>query len=691
MYFFRSCFVTAFILFSLSFFESLPVYAANNAPSSLREIKNHKEFLSISRSYKKGRFENIPHVMFLVDRKGEDVFFINSKKYDFHEDFAVDEGLLNTQNEEYKEYFERSYYYDNRPFIMGFLIDRGDQGYIIELWEGDKASPVIWQDCYDAIKSRVSLGPISIKPNSLLQERSLSKWKKSLTKAESSQIPTFTWRDLSNLREFEIVNPGICVGRLNIISKEDDIKNLKMDEIALLNRSPLSIFPVSGIITSHPGTILSHINILSKGWKIPNLYIKNAAKKLRKFDGKWVYLEAKRNDYSNEAAGKYKVRLASKKEIEKKKLEINKREGLKKVKLQLPEVDLTYRRLTDIKNQRAIDSNKFGSKAANLGEISQANIKDVIVPKGFSIPFIYYQEFVEKHNLKPKILKALSQEDLQLKQKLLKEIREYFISSEFDLNLADKILKKIHAEYQDVSLFVRGSSNAEDLPKFSGAGLYDTVPNVIYKKQGDRAVLKAIKKVWGSVWNAAAVQARENLGISGEGHLKVYSSILLQTGKMPDSAGVMITANPYKLNEKNVVYISATKGLGIKVVEGKSVPEQILYRRISNAIIVLTRTEDDNILAFNSNGGVKKVLSKKGAEVLTEKRIRKLVKVAQEIERLFSRENNLVSQVNNPQLAIIPNNKKKIENKKDVLKTQDIEWLMIADQIYIVQSRPFVE
>src|SRR5918998_703876 len=144
------------------------------------------------------------------------------------------------------------------------------------------------------------------------------------------------------------------------------------------------------------------------------------------------------------------------------------------------------------------------------------------------------------------------------------------------------------------------SSNSEDLPNFSGAGLYTTVPNV----RGDKELIDAIRKVWASLWNFEAYEARERAGVD---HSKIFMAVLLQEGINSESSGVMISTDPFDSDNKGAIYISAKRGLGIKVVEGKRIPEQLIYLPRANSVKVLTRSEEDSLLTFDEAGGVKEV------------------------------------------------------------------------------------
>ena len=61
-------------------------------------------------------------------------------------------------------------------------------------------------------------------------------------------------------------------------------------------------------------------------------------------------------------------------------------------------------------------------------------------------------------------------------------------------------------------------------------------------------------------------------------HSKIFMAVLIQEGINSESSGVMITTDPYDKENRDAIYISAKRGLGIKVVEGKKIAEQILYR-----------------------------------------------------------------------------------------------------------------
>ena len=136
----------------------------------------------------------------------------------------------------------------------------------------------------------------------------------------------------------------------------------------------------------------------------------------------------------------------------------------------------------------------------------------------------------------------------------------------------------------------------------------------------------------------------------------------MQVGVNMSSSGVLITKDPFDKENERAVYISAKRGLGIKVVDGRKIAEQILFSKKSNAVQVLTRSGEDTLLTFDANGGVKEVPISGSRNVLTDLKVRRLANVGLKIKALFG-------------------------NKVD----QDIEWGYRAGRIYILQSRPFIE
>jgi phosphoenolpyruvate synthase/pyruvate phosphate dikinase len=317
--------------------------------------------------------------------------------------------------------------------------------------------------------------------------------------------------------------------------------------------------------------------------------------------------------------------------------------------------------MSELASQRESDAKRFGAKAANLGEVARAarmgKVQGITVPSGFSIPFVYYVRFIAANGLEEPIVEMLANHrfnhDPKYRRERLATLRARIESARLDPAFAHSVVARVRRMFGARGVFVRSSTNAEDLEHFSGAGLYTTVPNV----RGDEQLLVAIRRVWASIWNYEAYEARERAGIN---HAAVYPSVLIQEGIPAEAAGVLITRNPFDKDDHESVYINAKRGLGIRVVEGHSVPEQLIFDPRSRAVRVLTRSDDDTMLQFNKRGGVRELQIETQTRVLGPGLAARLARAALEIKGIFG-------------------------------KDQDIEWVTVQERIFIVQSRPFVD
>ena len=606
---------------------------AQTGPKSLPAITSQTEFDTLSITYDANTPYALPHVMFVIDRKDNNkIYYVNKKRYSFHKDF-VNGNYLSLERG--REFFENNYLKPNRRFILGTLAYQTPvKRWTFEFWEGDLIPSDLIQLTYEII-NKSFFTPVAFKPNSLRQDEA----SRSL-----AGVQRLLQSEIAAEQEYQALNVAKGIGRIHIIEKLDDHVEIGFNEILVLDEVPIQLPPVAGIITSQPSTPLSHINLLAKGWGIPNAYIKNAKELLKQYDGWWVSFETLREKYTIKRADLNQLREYQRRQKE-------------RLDVMRPRFNLADTRLLDLAQQRSRASLAYGGKSANLGEVLNARLPGIVVPSGFTIPFHYYDEFIKRNDLEDKIFGLLNDQkfvhDPAYRRGKLVELRQTIETAEFAPSLRQKVLAKVKREYADKGLFVRSSSNSEDLPNFSGAGLYTTVPNV----RGDDALIDAIKKVWASLWNFEAYEARERANVD---HSKIFMAVLLQEGINSESSGVMISTDPFDNENRDAIYISAKRGLGIKVVEGQRIAEQIIFRPRTNAVQVLTRSAEDSLLTFDDKGGVKEVPITGDRVVLTDEVIRRLVRAALEIKRVFGS------------------------------RDQDIEWAYMKGQIYIVQSRPYI-
>lgn len=612
-----------------------PAGAMDKAPdskkNSLPKVTSREEFDSIARVYHQNTPYALPHAMFIVDRRSNNkVYFVNSQRYKFHKDFLLATYLVPRG----ADVFKPIYIDTDRRFIVGTIAwQKPVEKFTWELWEGDLAPADLIKTAHDAINGNF-FTEVAYKPNSIRQEDA----------SADLGIDRVLQDELNKNQEYLALNSGTAVGRIHIIDKLDDTVEIGDNEIIILKELPQNLPPVRGIIVAKPSSPLSHINILAKGWGVPNVYIKDADKLFREYDTYVYKLEATLTDYklTRATADEVKTDFASPNQ-------------------QIPPVNLGVTRLAGLRQMRKKDSVIYGSKAANQGEIIAARVPGIIVPDGFSVPFHWYAKFMKDNGFDRQI--AEWQDDLEfvhnprVRRQKLEEFRNKIQQAPFDPQLKAQIIGRWRTQLGGRPVFVRSSSNSEDLPNFSGAGLYSSVPNV---RQADK-LIDAVKKVWGSLWKFEAYEARVRNYVSQK---DVYMSALIQLGVDMQKGGVMITRDPFDEGNKDAVYISAVCGHNSNVVNNAGLPEQILFNPKSNSVVVLTQSQQENALMFDEAGDLKATADKCAnaqGRVLTDLQARNLAKTAVRIRGIFGKQ------------------------------PQDIEWGIMNGRLYIVQARPYID
>lgn len=600
-------------------------------PSSLGRIGSRADFDRLARVVQTGRGTPMPHVMFVIDRAaGGEVYYVDSKRFRFHRDF-VNATYLSLDRGD--SFYEKNYSNPQRRFLLGTIAYQVPlERFTFEFYQGDEVADELVALARRRLEATF-FAPLAFKANSESHARAAS---------GLERLEVLTAEEMLGRDAYFALNAGETWGVLRVLDRVDEETVVDRNEIVILSTPPVSITPVRGIVNTLPPSPLSHLNVLARSWNVPNVYLKNAAETYAHLLGKYVYMNAR--------AEGVEIRLADPKEL----VEVQRRE-IAHSALVTPTADLEYDRLTDLSAQRARDSVRLGAKSANLGEAMAAKIDDMTVPGGFTVPFSFYERFVKATGLEEEIYAMLDDQrfnhDLPYRRERLAALRAKIVATEMPAELARPIVAKARKTFGDAGLFVRSSTNAEDLPHFSGAGLYTTVPNV----KGDAQLIEAVKTVWASIWNDRAYAARAAAGMS---HI-VYPAVLVQLGMNADAAGVLVTTNPFDAADDESVFINAKRGLGIRVVDGYKVAEQLLFDPARKSVTVLTRSADDTALTFDAGGGVREVTVEPNRAVLTDALARRLATVGQRLERHFG------------------------------VGPLDVEWLTIGDRIYVVQVRPF--
>lgn len=576
---------------------------------------SHIQFLSLA-----GTLAGIPFVKIVVDRENNNqIHFLHHETYPLHAYYVCDHILKEPQNEFLKhiDAFNESVYQNpNRRFYFGliqWIHHQGKHYYALETVEVDNMDAAMMKDFYQIVKSNIdSRYPLLFKTANHGQE-------KEINEISPQELPRVFPFELYENANYISLNPGKTKGRIRVFLSElayQTSKNtIQPYDIVVMHRVPDDIPRISGIINAQLTTPLSHTNVLAAGWGAPNCVQLNIFEVIqsKNLDGKWVEYEI--DNHAQEAQLK---EIPEPPESEK----IPNWE-LQKVTIEKP--DYTTHYILSLEDVRMTDAYRFGTKAANVGEIKNMlknpsskmlgfyrvprpprenllphlaqflNYKpkageslevatetslrklfeeSVRVPRGLAIPFSFQQEFLQSSPVIQQLIGKLKMAlELQAPSidSLCMELQKTIRSTRIPNHLQNAIEQAIAQELPGATLFVlRSSSNAEDLQGFSAAGIYESVNGLSTREE----IFNGIKQVWASLISPRSVRLRQEANISLDDS---FMGVILQEQVRSDLGGVMITKNPLVKTDFRNVYINVSLKSVIDVVQGTDLPMQYLY------------------------------------------------------------------------------------------------------------------
>lgn len=225
------------------------------------------------------------------------------------------------------------------------------------------------------------------------------------------------------------------------------------------------------------------------------------------------------------------------------------------------------------------DVDRVGGKNASLGEmISNLSNLGVSVPTGYATTAEAFRTFLSQSGIDDKIhdlLDSLDIEDVNALTEAGAKIRSWVIDTPFTTELEQAIREgyRTLCGDTDAPVAVRSSATAEDLPDASFAGQQETFLNI----QGEDNVLVAVKEVFASLFNDRAISYRVHQGFD---HREVALSAGIQRMVRSETgaSGVMFTMDTESGNN-NVVFITASWGLGEMVVQGAVNPDEFYVHK----------------------------------------------------------------------------------------------------------------
>ncbi|MEJ6654674.1 MAG: phosphoenolpyruvate synthase, partial [Pseudomonas sp.] len=318
------------------------------------------------------------------------------------------------------------------------------------------------------------------------------------------------------------------------------------------------------------------------------------------------------------------------------------------------------------------DVERVGGKNASLGEmISNLAGAGVSVPGGFATTADAYREFLEQSGLNDRInaaLDTLDVDDVNALARTGAQIREWIMDAEFPAALDQAIraaFAALSAGNDNLSVAVRSSATAEDLPDASFAGQQETFLNI----RGVDNVIRAAKEVFASLFNDRAISYRVHQGFD---HKLVALSVGVQRMVRSETgtAGVMFTLDT-ESGFRDVVFITGAYGLGETVVQGAVNPDEFYVHKPT--------LEAGRPSILRRNLGSKALKMIYGEDASAGRSIKTVDVDAAERARFCLSDEEVVNLAR--QAVII---------EKHYGCPMDIEWAKDGDdqQLYIVQARP---
>ena len=222
-----------------------------------------------------------------------------------------------------------------------------------------------------------------------------------------------------------------------------------------------------------------------------------------------------------------------------------------------------------------------GGKNASLGEMYQElSSQGIQIPNGFAVTAEAYRYLLDQANAWDNLhtaLDGLNPNDVADLAKRARTARDIIYAAPFPTDLEQQIIAAyalLHTQYGDeMSVAVRSSATAEDLPTASFAGQQDTYLNV----RGEVALLEACKRCFASLFTDRAIHYRIDQGFD---HFKLALSIGIMKMVRSDlnASGVMFSLDT-ESGFENVVFITGAYGLGENVVQGAVDPDEFYVHK----------------------------------------------------------------------------------------------------------------
>ncbi|MFF7128815.1 PEP/pyruvate-binding domain-containing protein [Streptomyces sp. NPDC008240] len=562
-----------------------------------------------------------PYLKVVVDRCEDTWHLLDTRVHPFHVDYIATRilGMRTDELDAALDAFNESVYMaPDRRFLLGVLSLHSDEDadgserpfLVLETTEADTMHAALLEEFHHYVRARVDGRlPLLLKPANHGQEHELAS-------VSEARVPRILSQELFGNRTRTCLNPGVAEGRLRCFRDLAEYRSaapqLGWADIVAMACLPDDVPRVAGFVNTEPTTPLSHTNVLASGWGIPNAIVRDLDALVRRdgLDGAWVRYRVSEDAITLE-------RLSDAPALERPVWH------QQRIRIDAPLLDEAP--IMALHRLRRADRDSYGTKAANLGELhhvldsrtadltafyarprpprpdllthlalrlgepaapverlqaaaAERVAATVRAPEGVALPFRLHHLFLTSSAALQqgigKLKMALELEALDVIDSLCLDLQRLMHSTPIPDEVARAVTGAVPGLLADGRrLVVRSSSNAEDLPGFSAAGIYDSVTTV----RGAEQLLDAVRQVWASLLSPRSVRLRHEAGIVLD---DTYMGVIIQQYVPAGLGGVLVTCNPTRREDFRNVYVNCTAGSPERVVDGKVLPHQYLYNTV---------------------------------------------------------------------------------------------------------------
>lgn len=460
--------------------------------------------------------------------------------------------------------------------------------------------------------------------------------------AEAGVVWT-TPRQLQSGVRATIYSDGEAYGYVRHLTGSD-VSTVSPRDVVIASAAPGELGLVSALVTEQTQSSVSHLNLRLREKHIPNA----AAPELfesgffESLEGTLVHVTTTAEGLSVTPArlGDAQAFWAS-----------------QSPELPDPEFTLDATKPESLAKLRHDDARAFGTKAANLGELARA-LPTANVPHGMALPFAAYALHIEYNGLQSTINHAVETASVSspaAASEILSDLRKQIKQAPLDAAWEQAFLTALIDEFGDAAtttrLRFRSSTNVEDLPGLSGAGLYDSASGCVgddlddddvgpshcltssqsafYQSEIERleakaaahpelselsaliadaqqelteekSARKALRKVWASLWNDRAFQDRQYYDIP---HDRVFMGVAIHPAMVGERIESVLVTNLEPASSEPLYRVESQAG-EVGVVEPResdAITEQLRFRRATTDVAASITLVTPSSFALDGN------------------------------------------------------------------------------------------